>query len=181
MSLSDLAAIASVLSSLAVCGSLIYLALQVRQTDRNQRTSLQQATSARNMESLWKFSDPHYAPIMARVWNGESDFTPTEGVQLAYLMRASLFGLQDQFLLKKLGLVDPLQARSHEQGMQRLFSTPAFRALWTRARGGYPADFTAYVDGLVSDVAMAEPLDFAAQIKATVAQLRAAVAQGGEP
>jgi len=55
MRLSDLAAIAGVLSSLAVFGSLIYLALQVRQTDRNQRTLLQRATSTRNMESLWRF------------------------------------------------------------------------------------------------------------------------------
>jgi hypothetical protein len=61
-----------------------------------------------------------------------------------------------------------------------VFSTPAFRALWTRARSGYAADFTEHVDGLVRDVAMAEPLDFAAQIKATVAQLRAGGAQGGE-
>ncbi len=65
--------------------------------------------------------------------------------------------------------------------MQRLFSTPAFRALWTRARDGYPADFTAYVDALVRGVAMAQPRDFAADIKATVAQLRAAAAEGVEP
>jgi hypothetical protein len=96
MSLADLASITGVLSSLAVFGSLIYLALQVRQADRNQRTLLQQGASARNMESIWKFSEPQYAGIIARVWNGEVDFTPTEATQVAYLLRASLFGLQDQ-------------------------------------------------------------------------------------
>ena len=94
MSLSELAGIASVLSSAAVCGTLIYLALQIQQSDRNQRTLLQQATSARNMESLWKFGDPHYAPIVARVWNGETDFTNIEATQLVYQLRAVLFGFQ---------------------------------------------------------------------------------------
>lgn len=51
MSLSDVASIAGVLSSLAVFASVIYLALQVRQSDRNQRTLLQQATSVRTMET----------------------------------------------------------------------------------------------------------------------------------
>jgi len=99
MNLSDLASIAGVLGSLAVFGSLIYLALQVRQTDRNQRTLLQQGASARNMESVWKFGEPHNAEIVARVWCGETDFTTTQATQLVYLLRASLLGFQDQFLL----------------------------------------------------------------------------------
>jgi hypothetical protein len=178
MSLSDLAAVAGVLSSLAVFGSLIYLALQVRQADRNQRTLLQQATSARNMESLWKFSDPHYAGIIARVWKGESDFSPAESTQLVYLLRASLFGLQDQYMLKKLALVDPLQTESLERGYQRLMSTPAFRVLWTRSRATYSAEFAAYVDALVEGAPLGAPIDFAAQIKTGVAQLKAAGATG---
>ena len=56
MTLSTLASIASVLSSVAICASLIYLAVQVQQSDRNQRTLLQQATSARTMETIWKFA-----------------------------------------------------------------------------------------------------------------------------
>jgi hypothetical protein len=173
MSLADLASIAGVLSSLAVFGSLIYLALQVRQADRNQRTLLQQGASARNMESIWKFSEPHYAAIITRVWNGESDFTPTEATQLAYLLRASLFGLQDQFLLKKLDLVDPVQIESLEQGLQRLLGTPAFRALWKSSRGSYHAEFTTYVEALVGDAPLGRPLDFAAQIKARVEDAKA--------
>jgi hypothetical protein len=174
MSLADLASIAGVLSSLAVFGSLIYLALQVRQADRNQRTLLQQATSARNMESLWRFSEPHYAGIVARVYQGESDFTPAEAMQLGFLLRASLFGLQDQFMLKKLGLVDPLQSESVERGLQRLLGTPAFRALWKASRATYHADFAAYVEALVGDAPLGPPLDFAAQIKAGVADAKAA-------
>jgi hypothetical protein len=171
MSLSDLASVAGVLSSLAVFGSLIYLALQARQTDRNQRTLLQQGTSARNMDSLWKFAE--HSGIMARVWNGESDFSPSEAIQLVYLLRASLFGLQDHYMLRKLSLVDPVQAATHEHGFVRILSTPTFRALWMRSRETYPPE-SAYVDRLVAREPLGAPLDFAALTKTGVVELKAA-------
>jgi hypothetical protein len=179
MTLSDLASIAGVLSSLAVFGSLIYLALQVRQTDRNQRTLLQQATSARNMESIWKMGEAHNAELVARVWSGESDFTITEAYQLAYLMRAMMFGLQDAFLLDRQSLVEAAQLATHELGMKRILSVPTFRALWDMSRDGYAREFAAYVDGLVRETPLAGDAgaNLAAQIKATVAQLTAAVAK----
>jgi hypothetical protein len=174
MSLSDLASIASVVGSLAVCGSLIYLALQVRQSDRNQRTVLQQATSARNMESLWKFGEPHNVAIITKVWNGESEFSQSEATQLAYLMRAVMFGLQDQFLLDNLSLVDARQVATHELGVKRILGAPAFRALWVTSRGGYAPEFAAYVDALIAEAPLDPPLDLSSQIRSTVAQLKAA-------
>jgi hypothetical protein len=173
MSLTDVAAIASVLSSLAVFGSLIYLALQVRQTDRNQRTLLQQATSARNMESIWKMGEAHNAGIVARVWSGESDFTTTEAYQLAYLLRSLMFGLQDLFLLDQQSLVDAAQVATHELGMKRILGVPTFRALWVMSRDGYAPEFAAYVDRLVAGAPLGAPQDLAGQIKDTVARLKA--------
>jgi hypothetical protein len=174
MSLSDLAGIATVLSSIAVCGSLIYLALQVRQSDRNQRTLLQQATSARNMESLWKSSEPHNAELVARVWNGEMDFTATEASQLAYLMRASLLGFQDQYLLHKLSLIHSMQNETQERAIKRMLGAPAFRALWTISRDDYAPEFTVYVDAFLKGVSLAPPQDYSVQIKAAATELRAA-------
>ena len=46
MSLSDLASIGSLVSGVAVLGSLIYLALQVRQTDRNQQAAIRHSRGA---------------------------------------------------------------------------------------------------------------------------------------
>jgi hypothetical protein len=174
MSLSDLASVASMVGSLAVCGSLIYLALQVRQTDRNQRTLLQQTTSANNMESLWKFGESHNIGLIARVWDGESDFSTSEATQLAYLMRATMFGLQDQFLLNNLSLVDARQVATHELGVKRILGARAFRALWVTTRRSYAPEFAAYVDALIAGAPLDPPLDISAQIRSTVAQLKAA-------
>jgi hypothetical protein len=55
MSLADLASLAS---SVAVVVSLLFLGLQIRQTNRNQRSLMQQGRSARNVELLSRLSDP---------------------------------------------------------------------------------------------------------------------------
>ena len=47
MTLSDLASIGSLVSGAAVLGSLIYLALQVRQTDRNQMAAIRHSRVTR--------------------------------------------------------------------------------------------------------------------------------------
>ena len=174
MSLSELAGIANVLSGLAVCASLIYLAVQVRQADRNQRTLLQQATSVRTMETLWKFAEPHNAEIVARAWSGECDFTTTQATQLANLMRATLFGLQDQYMLDKLALVSPTQIATNERGVLRILSAPAFRALWTLSRELYAPDFALYVDGLLQDVPVSLRSDLAAELRTAVAEMQMA-------
>ena len=179
MTLSTLASIASVLSSLAICASLVYLAVQVRQSDRNQRTPLQQATSARTMETIWKLVEPHNAEIVARASSGESDFTTAQLTQLGNLMRATLFGLQDQFLLQQLALMSPTQVATNERGMTRMFSAPVFRALWTLSRELYAPEFALRVDRLLQDVAIAPPSDLAAQVRVAVAELMAA--EGDRP
>jgi PEP-CTERM motif len=51
MTLSDLAALGSFISSVAVLVSLIYLALQVRQADKNQRAIVQQERAATPWDS----------------------------------------------------------------------------------------------------------------------------------
>ena len=107
------------------------------------------------------------------MWKGESEFTPTEATQLVYLLRAALFGLQDQFMLKKRALVDPVQTESLERGYQNILGTPAFRALWTRSRGTYAPDFVAYVETLLGDAPLGPSLDFAAQIRESVAEMKA--------
>ena len=48
MTLSDLAAIGSLVSGLAVLVSLVYVSIQIRQTERNQRALINQGAMARD-------------------------------------------------------------------------------------------------------------------------------------
>ena len=78
MSLSDLASIGSLVSDMAVLISLIYLALQVRQAERNQRAIVQQARISRSSDQLMGLADP----VLTRAWlqglKGAADLSEEE-------------------------------------------------------------------------------------------------------
>ena len=132
MTLSTLASIASVLSSVAICASLIYLAVQVQQSDRNQGTLLRHlcANDGDHLEVRRASQHRDRRPRLkrrVRLHDHAADAARN-------LMRATLFGLQDQFLLEQRALVSPTQVTTNERGVMRMFSAPAFRALWTLSR-----------------------------------------------
>jgi hypothetical protein len=177
MNLSDLATFGSFLSSLAVCASLVYLALQVRQSDRNQRTLLQQGTSERNAASVSKLTEPGLAELMVKAQRHDIDFTNVQVVQLSVALRSGLLGFQDQFLLRKLNLIDVMQQDSQERAYQSMLSMPAMRVLWISQRPFFAPEFVAYVDALIRDVPLAPASDRAAQFNADVAELTSLVAK----
>jgi hypothetical protein len=178
MTLSDLASIGSLVSGVAVLVSLIYLALQVRQSDRNQRTLLQQGSSARNAQSAAALSEPHLAELYAKAIHNETDFTTAQVVQLATVLRASLLGFQDQYMLKRLSLIDPVQFESQERAFSLIFALPILRALWVSSRANYAPEFSSYVDALLKDVPLAAPADLGDRLRADVAALLAAEKRG---
>jgi hypothetical protein len=91
-------------------------------------------------------------------------------------LRASLLGFQDQFLLNKLSLVHSTQNETQERAIRRMLSAPAFRALWTITGAGYAPEFASYINGLLKDAPLFSQ-DYAAQISAVGADLKAAAAQ----
>src|SRR5437764_15388103 len=69
MSLADLASLAS---SVAVVVSLLFLGQQIRQSNRNQRSLMQQGRSARNVELLSRRSDPRVSDVISRGASGQT-------------------------------------------------------------------------------------------------------------
>ncbi len=60
-SLTDLASVGSLISSVAVLISLIYLALQVRQAEKNQQASIRQGRATRAVDIILAAGDPALA------------------------------------------------------------------------------------------------------------------------
>jgi hypothetical protein len=70
-SLDVLADLASLASSVAVLISLLFLGLQIRQSNRNQRSLMQQGRSTRNVDLLSRLGDPKVSQTFVRVAQGE--------------------------------------------------------------------------------------------------------------
>ena len=174
MTISDLASIGSLVSGVAVLISLVYLALQVRQAEKNQRSLMNQGAVTRGNSSLALFAQPELSDLYARAIGGETDFTSGEVYRLQTIMRISLLSLQDHFVQHRAGLIDQITYDNISGGVHRLFSRTVFRALWADSRMGYAPELRDLVDGFVTDTPLAEPIDLGAQLKARLAEMHGA-------
>src|SRR5215472_15316035 len=97
MSLSDLASLGSVVSGFAVLISLIYLALQVRQTERNQQASIRHSRATRAVDLQLALADPGLANVTIRANLDSEALTELELRQFLSLSRAVFFHFEDSF------------------------------------------------------------------------------------
>jgi hypothetical protein len=147
MSLADLASLAS---SVAVVVSLIFLGLQIRQSNRNQRSLMQQGRSARNVELLSRLSDPRVSDVISRAANGET-LTDQDCFVLYSYMTSVFWSYEDCFFQFHLGMLDPKSWASDGTTLRRLLGNPAYRAVWRFARGGIGDEYRSFLDGLAAE------------------------------
>jgi hypothetical protein len=149
MSFSDLAAIGSFVSGIAVVISFIFLALQVRQTNRNQRSLMQQARSGRNVETLLKMADQ---PVSEVLFKAETDPGSLKGDKIwsFYGFVAAVFwSYEDSYMQFEAGTLHAGSWRSDVATIERILTFPAFRAIWRMVRDGMSGGYRDYMDALM--------------------------------
>ena len=130
MSLADLASLAS---SVAVVVSLLFLGLQIRQSNRNQRSLMQQGRSARNVELLSRLSDPRVSDVISRAANGET-LTDQDCFVLYSYMASVFWSYEDCFFQFHLGMLDPKSWGVRRYRLEALARQPCLsRGLEVRA------------------------------------------------
>src|SRR5476649_1288792 len=113
MSLSDLAALGSFVSGVAVVTSLVFLYFQVRQVseqvrqaERNQQAAIRQGRTTRIVEMMLAIMDPAIAEAMMKVARGDADITALQLEQYRRYMIASLNHFEDSFYQHEEGLLN---------------------------------------------------------------------------
>jgi hypothetical protein len=139
LTLSDLASIASIISSLAVAGSLIYLGIQTHLSAKQARAATAQSRTARAMEWCFQAAQPDIAAAMV-VGNGG---TPTEEVIRAFQFRcmstANIYSADETFSQHEAGLYDGHQLGTMRGSIEVAMKAAAYRAVWEEWKAGHPA------------------------------------------
>jgi len=169
MSLSDLASIGNLVSGVAVLISLIYLALQVRQAERNQQASIRQGRATRAVDIILAAGEPSYAQALPKGTAGAADITPAEFGQFTAIYGAFLASAEDTFLQHREGLLSEAVFVSFRESWRQTLAQPGVRALWKLRRHGFEAGFVAFMDTLMLEAPAAAASDFLAAWKAEVA------------
>ena len=156
MSLSDLASIGSFVSGIAVVVTLIFLFLQMRQANLNQRALMQQMRSARTIDTILTESGRYLCETMALAF-GNSEMDETQTLSFVQSMSATLVNWEDSFLQLKAGTLDASSFDPDDNALRRSASIPAFRVAWRMNKEFFSKGFREYVDKIMHDAKVVQP------------------------
>jgi hypothetical protein len=154
MSLTDVAAFASIVSSAAVALSLFYVALQVRQAEKNQRGLMQQGRADRVGNALLQIAEPSRASVWIKGGQDPEALSAEELERFLLLCRSAFVSGEDSFLQHKAGLLDEAAFRSYAAGIRgQLTGSRGLRVAWRVLSHQFGADFSAFVDDVIAQIA----------------------------
>ncbi len=151
ISLSTLVNIASVISSLAVLVSLAYLALQVRQGAKIQRSKMDRGRAEQIGAWLQYIAQPDTAALILRGHAGDPRLDPVECHRYLWSMYPLFLHFEDSYYQHRDGMLGDDQYASILGHLRSQCSTPGFSALWQHIRVRFPAGFTGFVDSMMRE------------------------------
>ena len=158
MSLAEFASLGSLVSAFAVLISLVYLALQVRQTERNQQISIRHSRVSRTVELHLALADPAVADAWLHGSGDPQELTQTELSQFTNLCRALFFHFEDSFYQREAGVLNDEAFETVVAGVRALAGNAGFRAAWNMVRPNFGGRFLDFIDGVVASVAAERPV-----------------------
>lgn len=170
MSLADLSTIVGLISGIAVVFSLVFLALQMRQTNKNQKALMQQGRSGRIIEALLKRTDPHLGGALSRAWRGETDLDPSEVHAVVAWILSIFWHFEDSFLQHQAGLLDDKSWEGDLAAFRTWLGLPVARVTWQIAQSQLTGPFKDFGNAVLQQVAVMKTYDEAATFKDLMAK-----------
>jgi len=152
MSLSDLAAVGSFVSGFAVFFSFFFLALQLRQANRNQKSLMQQARTGRNVDILLKMAGPAMSETIAEADSNCAALSNPKIWSFYGFAAAVFWSYEDSYLQFEAKTLDASSWDSDVATLRRLVGFPPYRTVWKMARDGMRGNYRDYVDRLMSEI-----------------------------
>jgi len=168
LDLTDIASIGGAVSAVAVLISLVFLNLQVRQAEKNQRALIQQGRAGRTADIAMRLMSSDFADVYCRCMSGEAGISATQLGQFTGYCRAVFLGAEDSFLQNHESQLDELAFVSFTTALRAIFVSPGVRAIWTMTRQWYGAEFAQFMDSIVAEAAHHPYIDQLAHWKALV-------------
>jgi hypothetical protein len=172
MPLADIASIGSLVSGVAILVSLVYLAIQVRQAEKNQRAVLNQGYITRVADYLRWYAESPMNELRTRVIAGDTSFTAEELLRLQLAFRVTLLSAQDAYLQHKAGLVDEMTLDNSMRSVRYSWlNQPVYRALWLQQAPTIAPEFAAVIETMLRETLVTKPGDIVSLFHADLAKV----------
>lgn len=150
MTLTDLASIATVISSIAVLASLLYLSLQIRQNTLTHRAAALEGRRAVGREQLLLALNPATAAIILRGHTGDKSMTEVERYQYLAYVTAFFVGLDEAFWLHEQGVLDEHTFHSQSLVLDGYLAQRGGRTVWHNWKPRASPAFRTFVEGRIA-------------------------------
>jgi hypothetical protein len=150
MSLTDIASLASILSSLAVVASLIYVALQVQQNTKHTRATIHQGRVARAVDLAVQASDAQFVEAGLIAEGREPTLDAVRERQFFFITNAFIMSFEESYSQYRNGLLEEEAFQRLRRNVASQLSRSAFRNVWGMQKiDGSP--FTKFVDDIIAE------------------------------
>jgi hypothetical protein len=149
MTLSDLASLGSFVSGLSVLVTLVFLLFQMRQTNRNQRSLVQQSRAAMQVGAIIRHAEPQFTEVRARAINSRAQLSDADVTTALFISMSYFYAMENSFIQRHAGTIDPISMESDLASLRAFMTTTINRVSWRLLRVAFSGHFREYVDGLV--------------------------------
>jgi hypothetical protein len=174
MTLSDLAAIGSLVSGAAVLVSLVYLSLQVRQTERNQQAIIRQGRINRAVDLVTTRMQPSVAEAISSGIDGDQNLTAQQLALFVSYADAYFLHAEDTYYQHEAGLLNEAAFTTFVAYQRYAFTQCGLRVQWKRQRVYYAGAYVAFMDRLLAEEAISPAHDALADWRTDVLAEKAA-------
>ena len=172
MSLSDLASLGTFISGMAVVVTLVFLLLQMRQANLNQKSLMQQGRTQRTLGLLMLLTNPQLCEIVTRAFKGDPTLSEAEYVAFYGYAAGIFWNYEDSFLQFEAGTLDATSWASDVSSLRRFCTNPAYRAVWSVVRDSIGEGYRSFVDSLMEEAKGTRPTTVSATLRQRLAEER---------
>ena len=160
MSLTDIASIASIAGSVALAVSLIYVAMQLRQAEKNQRGLMLQGRVNRLCDQLLHMTEPGMGALWTKGVHTPEDFSAEELERYLQMTRAGFLSGEDTFLQHRAGLFDETAFRSFvTMARGQMSGSRGFRAAWRVLSPQFGSEFNGFMNEILAQTTPQPPAE----------------------
>ena len=142
--------VSQIIAAAAVVASLLYLARQLRQTERIQRATMQLGRADRTTQASLAIANPELARVFEKGMDGDTVLSREEFTQWLMICRAVFLSGEDAFLQHEAGLLPEPAFDSNVAGLKFFISMPGVRAVWKLSEGQFGRDFRAFANSILA-------------------------------
>lgn len=157
MTLDQIATLSTIISSLAVIASLLFVGIQLRQSGLATRMMTAQINTQIMIENFGRLIDH---PDIAAIFAGErqpDDITPGDKLRIGNMFATTFRHMEMLHMHQRYGIHEQEMWQASEARLNERIPNAIIRAWWDTSKQSYAPSFVTYVDGQIAAWLAANP------------------------